>query len=464
MKVLVSCPNLQGQLSRFSLAVITLEGDGIDWVDTRAFIDPRVDLGITGIAVLPDMTLVAIQSPSRPRVVKLSNALEYWETIEVPGLKDPHGMAVMDRTILMASTGTNEILAVDVDTGRTWKHWTFHETTDRDVLHLSSIALHDGRVLVSTHNSPLPGPDRSGCGCILDVATGESLVDGLERPHSLASIGGHLHFLNSSSGGIARLGEGGRIEAGPRIEGFTRGIALAGGRLLVGASSLRLHSRKQGVTTPNEQTNEGWMTDRRYRSSIAVLDQVSFEVQRSIGFTLLAPELFDIAVLEAEPSPHVLLGNAEVLRSASQRHEIWMLRLRLERQHEHIGKLRAAMHRRRLHEKAVIRLVRFNGTTLSGVAFDPDRPDAAIHVRAAIDGRHVFYARSDLARAEPSESEVRRPRFALQIPPSVLGRARHRIEIDVPDAASCEKVILELSSVPPARAGTSTVTELNGAA
>lgn len=446
MKALVSCPNLQGALSRFSLAVVDLGEDRVQWVDTTAFVDPKHDLGITGVAIFPDMVLLAVQSPARPRLVKLTGALEYRETIEVPGLRDPHGIAVAGRVALLASTGTNEVLAVDVDTGQSWKHWSFPETNERDVLHLSSIATHEGRILASTHNDPRPGEGRSGCGCIFELATGEILVDGLERPHSLTSIDGHLHFLNSSSGGIVRLDPEGRVEEGPKIEGFARGIAAFGDRLVVGSSSHRLHSRKLGVMTPNQQMTEGWMSDLRFRSSISIVDHASLYPRRSVDFTLLAPEIFDICILSADPSPAVLLDDAMILRAASQRHELWRLRYQVERQHAQIDKLKTYMGRRRLHEKAVIRQVQFNGVVLSGTAFDPDRPEAAIHIRAAIDNRHVFYARADLARSEGSVAEVRRPRFALQVPPSVLGRDRHRIELDVPDAATCEKVVLELTS------------------
>ncbi len=444
MKVLLSSPNLPGVPSRYCLSVLDLDGRFFRWIDTSAFIDTRTDLGITGIAAIPDGVLLAIQSPSRPRIVRLSPHLVYQKAIEVPGLRDPHGLAVADGVVYVASTGTNEILAFDPDTGRHWRHWAFGERTDRDVLHLSSLAFHDGRLLATAHNHPLKEAFPSDCGCIIEPSGGGVLLSDLHRPHTLISSVGRLHFLNSAGGSIARLGPDGAIDREAVLGGFLRGVARVGDKLIVGSSSQRLHSRKLGVANANLALDEAWIGDRRFKSSIVVLDAETFVIWERIDFTLMAPEIFDVHPLVVEPDPRVLLDEAEMLRSCSMRHEIWALRTRVDRQREALAKTAQGDARRHVHERAVISFTGFDGGAISGEAYNPTRPGSAVYVRVIVDGQHVFYARSDLGRGQAVDVMAPRPRFSLQIPTGMLGQHRHRIELDVPDASQCAKVVLDL--------------------
>jgi len=445
MKVLLSCPNLQGALCRLSLCILDLDRGHFQWVDTGGFLQAGTDLGVTGLARVADGYLLAIQSPTRPRLVHLAPDLTYMRSATVEGLRDPHGLAVEGESVFVASTGTNTVYRYEPKSGRFWTHWRFERNPAQDALHLSSVLVADGALLATAHNDPRSYPARDGRGCVLNLDTGAVVVEGLDHPHSLAQLAGRLHVLDSQRGELLRLAADGTVELRSALGGFLRGIAPVAGRLLVGISSHRLHSRKEGAMLAYQSMDDGWMTDPKFRSAIALVDPLTLAEQKRYEFTLLAPEIFDALPLTSDPAESVLIDDAALWRTATMRHEIWMLTRRGHERSSALSRLRGEVRRRVLHDHAILRVDGITQNTLRGTAFDPAQPANPTHVRVVIDDRHVFYARADLARASAgAAADDRRPSFSLQLPSSVLSNGRHVVVVDIPDAIRCEPVVLEV--------------------
>ena len=80
-------------------------------------------------------------------------------------------------------------------------------------------------------------------GIVMDVSSGEILLEGLPMPHSPRVYDGKLYLLLSGTGELVCADpEAGRYEVVVQLPGFVRGMARCGDYLFVGLSKLRKSS------------------------------------------------------------------------------------------------------------------------------------------------------------------------------------------------------------------------------
>ncbi len=114
-----------------------------------------------------------------------------------------------------------------------------------DRCHLNGMALRDGRPAFATafaRTDTAQGwradPTRSGV--LVEVESGEVVLDGLAMPHSPRLAGDRLFALESATGAVLAVdAEAGQAEEVCRLPGFVRGMSHASGHLFVGLSKLR---------------------------------------------------------------------------------------------------------------------------------------------------------------------------------------------------------------------------------
>ena len=144
-----------------------------------------------------------------------------------------------------------------VDTGYSffprWRPPFISELAAEDRCHLNGLALVNGRPKFVTFlaESDTPRgwrPVKSSSGCLMDVASGESVVRELCMPHSPRVFQDRVWLLNSGHGQLclADLGAG-RIEAVAELPGYTRGLACHDRWAFVGLSKIRETSTFGGV-------------------------------------------------------------------------------------------------------------------------------------------------------------------------------------------------------------------------
>ncbi len=171
-------------------------------------------------------------------------------------VKDPHSMCVHDGRLLVASTGTDEIVAYDVDGGDiadvAETFWRASRSGE-DTHHVNSVASDGRRVVISAFGL------RSGefwssaqNGYIRDLTADATLRDGLRHPHSLKLAGGRVYFTESSRQALCEAG-GLSIAVG----GYVRGCDLVSeDSLLVGSNAARRISRSLGIVTNSNNLEE----------------------------------------------------------------------------------------------------------------------------------------------------------------------------------------------------------------
>lgn len=160
---------------------------------------------------------------------------------------DLHDVHWIDGSLYVVCTMTNSVLQLDHDFAEV-RRWTL--PGEPDSLHMNSLALHRGRLLVSIfghfeRHRGYKGQTR-GAGRVIDLETSEVVVDGLSQPHSLRSDGDLLWLCDSEANAV-RVYDGGREVASRPLGGYARGLLLADGVVHVGLSRARGDDSAGGV-------------------------------------------------------------------------------------------------------------------------------------------------------------------------------------------------------------------------
>jgi hypothetical protein len=166
----------------------------------------------------------------------------------IPEVKDPHSACAHDGRLLVASTGTDEIIALDLETGGTVgdiaeTYWRA-SAAGEDTHHVNSVCSDGERVLISAFG-PRLGEHWSSAtrGYIYDVFAEKRIVSNLRQPHSVCIAGERIYFIESAKQ-IVRTADGKRYFVG----GYARGCDVAAdSTILVGSNAARRKSRSRGT-------------------------------------------------------------------------------------------------------------------------------------------------------------------------------------------------------------------------
>ena len=163
-------------------------------------------------------------------------------------VRNPHSLCVAEDTVLVVSTGTDEVVAYDWGRrGLTFRGvaWT-PSLAGRDTHHLNSIAYVDSEHIWATAF----GPKASGLwesasdGYICNIANGGVLKKGINQPHSLRPSGRTMYYCESATQDVTALDGGPTCHA----DGYTRGLCvLDEHRVLFGTSVGRRQSKSTGI-------------------------------------------------------------------------------------------------------------------------------------------------------------------------------------------------------------------------
>jgi uncharacterized protein (TIGR03032 family) len=143
-------------------------------------------------------------------------------------------------------------------------------------------------------------------GCLLDVASGMVLAQGLSMPHSPRWHQGRLWVLESGDGSLAVVDERtGRWEAFTRMPGFTRGLDFFGGIAFIGLSQVRESAVFSGIPItqrPEERVCGVWAVDLATGQTLAFL-----------RFEGGVQEIFAVQVLPGHCFPELITDDAAVI-------------------------------------------------------------------------------------------------------------------------------------------------------
>jgi uncharacterized protein (TIGR03032 family) len=189
-----------------------------------------------------------------------------------------------------------------------WQPPFISRLAPEDRCHLNGLAMEGGRpafVTAVSRSDVAAGwrERRHEGGCLLDVASGETVLGDLSMPHSPRLAGGRLWLLNSGTGELGFADRvRGRFEPVAFCPGFLRGLAFLGDFAVVGLSKPRQERTFTGLAL-DERLRE---KDAEARCGLWVIDTRSGVVAHWLELEGVVAELYDVQVLPGVRRPTAL--------------------------------------------------------------------------------------------------------------------------------------------------------------
>jgi len=177
-----------------------------------------------------------------------------------------------------------------------------------DRCHLNGLALADSRPAFVSAVSRSDVADgwrdrRVDGGVVVEVASGEVVLDGLSMPHSPRWHDGRLWLLESGTGWLGRADPAtGRFERVTFCPGYARGLACHGSFAVIGLSRPRKNRTFSGLPLDRELTRH----DAEPRCGLIVVDLRSGGAVHWLRIEGVVEELYDVAVLPGVRRPMAL--------------------------------------------------------------------------------------------------------------------------------------------------------------
>ncbi len=152
---------------------------------------------------------------------------------------------------------------------------------------------------------------RAGGGVVIDVKTGDVVLDGLSMPHSPRLYRGRLYLHDSGTGrfGYADL-ESGKFEEIAFCPGYLRGLAFAGDYAVVGLSRPRQNKTFQGLALDEALAAKS----AEARSGLQMINLATGDASDWLRAEGLIEELYDVAVLPNVRRPMALGFRTDEIR------------------------------------------------------------------------------------------------------------------------------------------------------
>jgi len=189
-----------------------------------------------------------------------------------------------------------------------------------DRCHLNGLAMKDGRPAYVTAVSRSDVADgwrdrRTDGGLVIDVATGEVVLDGLSMPHSPRWHEGRLWLLDSGAGWLGWVDlQSRRFERVAFLPGYGRGLQLVGRFAVVGLSKPRGNKTFTGL--PLDDTLKA--RDAEPRCGLWVVDLATGDAVHWLRIEGVVEELYDVALLPGVRRPALIgLVSDEIRRVIS---------------------------------------------------------------------------------------------------------------------------------------------------
>jgi uncharacterized protein (TIGR03032 family) len=185
-----------------------------------------------------------------------------------------------------------------------------------DRCHLNGLAIKDGKpkyVSVVSRSDIAEGwrQKRINGGCIIDIDTNETVLDGLTMPHSPRWYQNKLWILNSGTGEFGYLDrKSGKFEAITFCPGYLRGLAFHHNFAILGISESRHTKTLSGLPLDEKLAAK----DTTARCGLLVIDLKTGDIVHSLNIEGVVNELYDIAVLPNVRRPMAIGFRSDEIR------------------------------------------------------------------------------------------------------------------------------------------------------
>lgn len=188
-----------------------------------------------------------------------------------------------------------------------WRPGFISALAAQDRCHLNGICARDGELAYATvcgaGDTPHAWKDsKTGGGLVIDIASGETVCEGLSMPHSPRWHEGRLWLINA---GEAQLGyvdfASRRLVPVATCQGFARGIAFVGGHAVIGLSRLRPQANGLvgNINLIERLEQQGFFQ----RCGLLVIDLATGKLAHWLTIEGPVTELYDVAFLPGLRQP-----------------------------------------------------------------------------------------------------------------------------------------------------------------
>ncbi len=197
-----------------------------------------------------------------------------------------------------------------------WRPPFVSRLSPEDRCHLNGLAMADGApafVTAVSRSDVSSGwrERRHAGGCLIDVRTGEPVVEDLSMLHSPRVKDGRVFVLNSGTGELGTVDrERGRFEPLAFCPGFLRGLSFAGKYAIVGLSKQRRERTFSGLALDDRLREK----DAEARCGLWVIDVESGVVAHWLELEGVVIELYDVQVLPGVRRPTALGFKSEEIQ------------------------------------------------------------------------------------------------------------------------------------------------------
>ncbi len=195
-----------------------------------------------------------------------------------------------------------------------WRPPFIRALAPEDRCHLNGLAVVDGAVryvtcLGATDTAGGWRENKASGGRVLDVPSGETIIQGLSMPHSPRAWGGRHWLLESGIGSVSVADfQAGKTSVVTRLPGFTRGLDFFGPFAFVGLSQVRETAIFSGIPLVEELHERAcgvWVIDTRTGATVAFL-----------RFEGVVQEIFAVLVLPGIVFPDLINEPGPALSSS----------------------------------------------------------------------------------------------------------------------------------------------------
>jgi uncharacterized protein (TIGR03032 family) len=186
-----------------------------------------------------------------------------------------------------------------------WKPDFISTISQGDRCHLNCMCARDGELAYATlcgHSDTTIGwkPMKSNGGCVVDIARGQVICEGLSMPHSPRWHDGRLWLLNSGVGdfGYVDFATGKFVDIA-LCPGFARGLSFVGGYAVIGISKLRDNTFASGLSVL------GRLEEQHIRQTcgLLVINPMNGQLVHWLTIEGVVSELFDVAFIPGVMRP-----------------------------------------------------------------------------------------------------------------------------------------------------------------
>jgi uncharacterized protein (TIGR03032 family) len=192
-----------------------------------------------------------------------------------------------------------------------WKPNFISELVPEDRCHLNGLAMEDDipkyvTALSQTDTKEGWREDIMNSGVLMEVPSGEILLENLAMPHSPRIIEGELYVLESGSGKLLKVNpENKSAEVVYNFNRFIRGLAYQDGILFIGASKIRESSKTfNGLDVKENSKHAG----------VIVFDLKNKIFLGKIDYLTTVEEIFDVQLLEDCQKPAIINKNDDRIK------------------------------------------------------------------------------------------------------------------------------------------------------